>query len=93
MKDQSGRAARSPGNEHGRENRNKNPLKIVDAEPPVVKKLLDNYGTCWLFEVCQGQHLTYQVEREERCWVFNLLHQARVKFKREAAGQGRGRNE
>jgi hypothetical protein len=55
-----------------------------------AKRLLNNYGTVWLFEVRQGERSTFQVERDERCWCFSLLSQAQAKFEREAARQERG---
>lgn len=52
---------------------------------PVVKKLLENLGTCWLFEVREGERTTYSVERDERCWAFASLFSARAKFQHEVA--------
>jgi hypothetical protein len=47
--------------------------------PPVVKRLLANHGKVWLFSVECGQHVHYQVERDDRFWPFSLLSSARAK--------------
>ena len=51
--------------------------------PPVIKKLLANCGRVWLFSVECGELTTYQVERDDRCWRFDLLSSARAKFEGE----------
>ncbi len=52
---------------------------------PIVKRLLDNYGEVWWFEIREGQKTTYSVERDEHCWTFNLPSSARAKFQHEVA--------
>lgn len=47
---------------------------------PTIKKLLANCGPVWLFEICEGRPITYQVERDDRCWRFDLLSLARAKY-------------
>src|SRR2546426_5219308 len=53
------------------------PARMSGSSPdelsyPIVKRLLDNYGEVWWFEIREGQKTTYSVERDERCWTFNL---------------------
>jgi hypothetical protein len=65
---------------------------LSPGEPsyPVVKRLLANRGKIWLFSVECGEHVTYQVERDERCWPFANLVSARSKFQQEVAKSGNG---
>jgi hypothetical protein len=52
---------------------------------PVVKRLLANHGKVWIFSVECGELTTYQVERDDRCWQFNLLSSARAKYEGEVS--------
>jgi len=61
---------------------------IVSAPEPFAKRLLDQWGTIWLFEISGGQGLRYIVEEGERRWEFKLLFSARSKFERQAAKRG-----
>jgi hypothetical protein len=60
-------------------------LSPVEPSYPVIKRLLENQGTVWLFEVHEWERITYQVERGERCWVFANLVSAQAKFRHEVA--------
>jgi hypothetical protein len=63
--------------------KNKNTLnRIVDKEPAPIKKLLEQRGSVWLFEIAQWDRTYYAVERGELVWRFNLLFQAEAKFAR-----------
>jgi hypothetical protein len=65
-------------------------LSPVEPSYPVIKRLLENLGTCWLFEVHEGQRITYSTEQDDRCWRFNLLSSARTKFEREVSRLANG---
>jgi hypothetical protein len=54
---------------------------------PFAKKLLDNYGQVWLFQVTEGRRTYYTVESQDRCWKFGFLFSAEGKFSREVKRQ------
>jgi hypothetical protein len=62
--------------------------EIVSVAKPFAKRLLDQWGKIWLFEIREGQRVRYAVEEEERRREFKLLFSARGKFERQAAKQG-----
>jgi hypothetical protein len=62
--------------------------EIILAPAPFAKRLLEQWGTIWLFEVREGRRISYVVEHGNQRWQFRLLFSARSKFEREAAKQG-----
>jgi hypothetical protein len=61
---------------------------IVEQLKPVKKKLLENYGSTWLFEVHFPTRVRYWVEQADKKWEFGLLYSARAKFERLARTEG-----
>jgi len=59
--------------------------KGPERESPAAKRLLDNWGTVWLFEIRQDQRVSYLVQTDEQSWTFGLLFAARGKLERLAA--------
>jgi hypothetical protein len=66
-----------------------NRLSPDEPSCPVIKRLLENRGTVWLFMVSRGEHVTHQVEVDDRQWTFGLRFVAESKFRREVARQER----
>jgi len=62
--------------------------ETISAPEPFAKRLLDQWGTIWLFEIREGRHIGYVVEHGNQRWQFGILFSARSKFEREAAKQG-----
>jgi len=62
--------------------------ETISAAEPFAKRLLDQWGTIWLFESREGQRIGYVVEQGNQRWEFGLLFSARGKFEREAGKQG-----
>jgi hypothetical protein len=80
----SGRPEDHPGQHREKETDN----TTISAAKPFAKRLLDQWGTIWLFEVSVGRRVGYMVERGDQRWQFGVLFSARSKFEREAAKQG-----
>jgi hypothetical protein len=55
---------------------------VVEQLRPVKKKLLESYGSTWLFEVHFPTRVRYWVEQGERRWEFGLRYSAEAKFSR-----------
>jgi hypothetical protein len=61
--------------------------QIISAPEAFAKRLLDQWGTIWLFEVSEGRRIRYVVEQGNQRWQFGVRFSARSKFEREAARQ------
>jgi hypothetical protein len=63
--------------------------KTVTASSRFAKRLLDQWGDAYLFEIIEGACVRYVVHDGARHWEFAHLLSARRKFKRQASKQGR----
>jgi hypothetical protein len=61
---------------------------MAEQLSPVKKKLLENWGSVWLFEVTFPTRVAYWVEHRERRWGFSLRYSAEAKFSRLARMEG-----
>jgi hypothetical protein len=54
-----------------------------------AKKMLEQRGTCWLFQVTENGRSYYTVECGDQVWKFGLYFSARGKFERLVANDRR----
>lgn len=92
---QSGSTNGPPGSENGESrtlhmlpSRNRIDKDTLTASSRSAK-LLDQWGTCYLFEINEARRTRYLVEADGERWRFGILFSARAKFDRLAARQGR----
>ena len=62
--------------------------KITDQLPPIKKRLLQNWGTTWLFEATFTKGVKFWVEQGDKRGEFTLLYSAQGKFERLARLEG-----